>query len=636
MRKTPGARDATFDRVILFATIALAVAVASVWAARVPFFQQPDERAHADYAFELADVGRPFAVPHAVWGEAVTPEAKYLSEATQYRANRYATNVRMPPGYGSRRYFSALDHAAPAPVSVIPNAGAALPFLMFSYPIGYYTVAAIAIHLAAFADPGSITARFYAARSIGVLCLIGTMLMANRIFMRLRMPRATARLATVAIGLLPLTSWVSGYIQPDVLTTLLLTASIAASLRWKEQSHAATAAIGLSVSLVLLAFVKEHYAIAAIAATLLAALCSRDAIRRPWVIAATFLPPLCALYAGTHVSPVGAIAPPNLGVYSVTGTTSLQRVSDFATFALFGLRDVFGGGDAFNDYWLRFGYHPGGSIFPRAFNPVVHGVLVAASLTTFALFITSRRFVLGRLLKIARSRSLLLAIRLFAGDAVVNVYTFVTSILLAVYAFSNGFVWLEGRYWLPVIVPTLAIVTLRNVRLFKPAIRRRLSLGFASTWAAYALIGAPLGIAAIQRSFYSDEKPSTHEAFSQILRVVSEPACTKGGVEPELGVRAGCVVHVTGFAIDGSRGLPATDVFLTVDGVRAARASIGRPTPHLVTVYNDQELARAGFDAELQTRTLSPGRHELGITIVESGAPRERLGSNTVSLDVLR
>jgi hypothetical protein len=637
MTQTPAPRAVAFARVRLALTIALAVLVASVWAARVPFFQQPDEMAHADYAFELADVGRPFAVPHAVVGQTVTAQTRYLSRATHFRENRYATYVRMPHDYGSRDFFRALDRAVPPPNRTPPPPGAVLPYAMFSYPAGYYVIAALAMRFAALVHPGSLSAQFFFARSIGVLCLIGTLLLGYDIFRRLHLSRTTATVATFAAGLLPLTSWVSGYLQPDVLTTLLLTASIAASLRWKRTPEGLAAPTALALSLVLLAMVKEHYAIAAIAATTLAAVCDRATIRRPWLLAATFLVPLCAVYVATHVSPAGSAVPPKLSVFRASGSSLTQRLADFGAFVVLGLRDVFAGGDAFSDYWFRFGYHPIDSIFPGPFARLARASLVAASLATLALFVARERFVLGRLVAVARKRSPVAALRLFAGDPVLNVYAFVTLILLSVYAYSNGFVWLEGRYWLPVLIPTIAIVTVRNVRIFKrPVLRRRVGLVFAAAWAAYASIGAPLGLAAIQRSFYTSPRPSAHEPYADILSVVPDRACAIAANAATLRVRGGCVLRVTGFAIDGTRGLPATDVFLLVDGVRRGRARVGLPSPRVVYTYNDRALARSGFDARLPTAALTPGRHDIGIAIVEDGAPLGRSAPQTIAIDVVR
>ena len=52
-------------RMATWLVIAIATALASAWAVRVPLLQEPDELAHLDYALELHAVGKPFTVSQA-------------------------------------------------------------------------------------------------------------------------------------------------------------------------------------------------------------------------------------------------------------------------------------------------------------------------------------------------------------------------------------------------------------------------------------------------------------------------------------------------------------------------------------------------------------------------------------------
>ena len=114
--------------------------------------------------------------------------------------------------------------------------------------------------LASVLHPNSLVALMFAARFTSVACLPLTLLIAYGIFKRLKLSETTALLCTIGVAWLPLTSWVSGYVQPDNLTTLLLTASLYVALRWKAEPERIAWPLWLSATLVALGFVKQHYA----------------------------------------------------------------------------------------------------------------------------------------------------------------------------------------------------------------------------------------------------------------------------------------------------------------------------------------------------------------------------------------
>jgi hypothetical protein len=559
---------------------------------------------------------------------------RYMLTSVRYRENRYNPLGELPAGYGTAPYFARVDADAPEPDPRVPQTGSAMPYVMFAYPAGYYAVAAVAMKVASIVHPHSIVGLFFAARFASVACLAFTLMLAYGVFLRLRLERWVALLATAAVGWLPLTSWVSGYVQPDNLTTLLLTASVYLALRWKAEPEEKRWPALLSATLVCLAFVKQHYALAAIVATFGAGL-STVRTRRAFVfLSGVFVPPVIALGAAIWFVPVERIGalrfagqPPGMGLVSVWSP------ADLASYVLSGIRSVYLGGDAFMEFWQRFGIR-GATVYGGAARQTIADVLVACTLLIACGLLLRTWSVMRRLAVVARRRSALRAAQLFFGNAVVNVYALVTLIMLGVYIESRGNMWLEGRYWLPVIVPTVALGVAIVPRLFRGRVRRRAAFVIAASWALYAAVSAPFALAALDRSFYHQPAQTLkNEAYAQILDVKPQGACARMAAAT-LSVRRGCKLVLSGYAIDSERGLPARDVFLTVDGRRALRATTMTPSPLVRDVYGDDELADSGFTATLDTASLSAGRHTIALEVVERRAPRGLPAQDVISFEV--
>ena len=168
-RLTGAPEDRSRSRSLLWLGIVVAfcTVLATIWLIRVPFFEEPDEIAHVDYVFQLFDVGHPFRVtgksPH---GE-VAPQTRYIVRAIDYRRMRYNPYARAIAGYGTAAFFRQLDAGAPAPSGHTPGAGAAIPYLMYSYPPAYYVLEAAAL-TATYDLSGSLSDGFIAMRAVNV------------------------------------------------------------------------------------------------------------------------------------------------------------------------------------------------------------------------------------------------------------------------------------------------------------------------------------------------------------------------------------------------------------------------------------------------------------------------------------
>ena len=154
-----------FERAAAAAIVAIALGLACVWVFRVPLFQQPDENAHADYAFALFAAHGPIRASTGRPATDVDPVVRYLEGASGFRAMRFSGDGRVPAGYGSAAFDRALDAGAPHPSTVVdPRSDMRVPWVAAQYPYLYYALDALAIGVAGLVGGGSVLAEFFGAR----------------------------------------------------------------------------------------------------------------------------------------------------------------------------------------------------------------------------------------------------------------------------------------------------------------------------------------------------------------------------------------------------------------------------------------------------------------------------------------
>ena len=117
----------------LVVVLTIAIVASIYWTYRVPFYQQPDELAHADYVFALYDAKTAYVVRDGDAATEVAPNSRYLAAAVTYRKMRYNPYGRAPESYGTVPYFRAVDAAAPDPSGHVPRAGDRIPYMMKVY-----------------------------------------------------------------------------------------------------------------------------------------------------------------------------------------------------------------------------------------------------------------------------------------------------------------------------------------------------------------------------------------------------------------------------------------------------------------------------------------------------------------------
>ena len=161
----------------------------------------------------------------------------------------------MPPGYGTWEFYRALDRDAPKwgsiPVTT-PNP------LITVYPFGYYAVLAVWIEgLRAIREKPLFI--FFGARIFSVVLLVGTLLLVHATARLLHFRPWPAVLLTACVGLFPMTTFVSSYVQPDNLgfTVASLAFYLALRVRRNPRNFGTIAALGVTLGMLLVT--KLHF-----------------------------------------------------------------------------------------------------------------------------------------------------------------------------------------------------------------------------------------------------------------------------------------------------------------------------------------------------------------------------------------
>lgn len=589
-------------------------ALSVIWALRVPVFESPDEAAHADYAFALYDVGRPFVVRNAIAHTFATPQTRYLADAIGYREMRYNPTARAPSGYGTSAYFRALDRAAPQPRNRVPAHGSTMPYVMFAYPIGYYAILATVMEAAGKLSRGSLSAEFFIGRFSSALFLTFTLLIVYRIFRILSFSRAVALAASLALGSFPLVTVVSSAIQPDNLALLVSTAILYYALRFQREpigSHAL--ALGLLCSVMF--FVKQHNALAFWLPSLFLVTTLWWRKRRSLAIATTYLVALPVLaFAGSFVlTPVRELRDPQRFVQNTiahSAASSGPALVEFAAGILRGIVSLYGGGTAFSSFWLQFGFR-GATYVPEATSHSLASVLLGVTIIVSIVALATHLRVLRRILTVYRKRSPYRAACLIAADIPKNTYAFVLAALLMIYVGTA--ITLQGRYMLVALVP-LSIVLLRDLpRLFKQRYRERLRLGIAVSFAAYSVVLSIFALRAMNENYYAPvRQPLTTDILADVDSVIANERDVPIG--SNMLVVRNSDVTFSGHAIDMRTGLPAERVVLTIDGRRArVIGRTGLERIDVAAIFADERLDRSGFSLTVPARSLHPGINRIDL-----------------------
>jgi Predicted membrane protein (DUF2142) len=641
--------DRVASRLVLAAILLASLALAGVWAVKLPFLQEHDENAHADYAFTLYTTHRPVPAAGRRIASDVHPTVRYIERISGFHQMRRNLDGRVPSGYGSVAFYKAANAKAPhVAKDFLESNGGRIPYVSRTYSFFYYALDAIAIGAGAVIGHGSPIAEFLGARLFGVVLLAASLLLcfATMRELRIRRPIALALLAT--IGFLPLTSWMSGSVQPDNLsfTAVALVFYLAVRLRREPNGYRAAGFMGLALAL--LALTKSQYFVAvAVPAVADRALRFLARGRSPldWgaFLVLIALPSLVtgsmaqALVdgAGGQVASFVAINGNPLAAASHAGPLSLVSLIVRAFVKTW--TEFFYHGFTFFGFWGEFSWaRTQVSFGSAAMTQVVYSIIGGASLAVSVLMVA--RFavrVVPGVVRVLRRRGFLAAARLMTSNVILNAYVCFLAIMLAINISTDSAMADEGRYWLPFVLPALLCATFYAPQVFSRRPRKVLGLALGGGALAYSMVAAVAALSTLQLHYY---EPSRHEVSDETLAIVRRfgPYRLRGVFDHGMKtVRCCAIIPVEGAAIDSRNDGTPRFVDIVVDGRPQSRARVGIRDAELAYDMLDDALVDTGFAGELDLGRLSPGRHELRLAIGEHSRNRPYLSTERINFFVL-
>jgi hypothetical protein len=282
-----------------------------------------------------------------------------------------------------------------------------------------------------------------------------------------------------------------------------------------------------------------------------------------------------------------------------------------------GVRSAFIGGNSFRDYWFRFGER-GEEIFPPSIDHVLEPIMLAAMLACYLLVGAAGFRVAHRIIIISQRRSLFTAVRLATSSLMLNVYVITTLLLIFAFVNSNEAIWLEGRYFLPLIVPMIVLGCSIAYGASR-RLRRRLQLCFLGGLAAFSTVSAVCALAAIDREYYrSPPQGLTFDPMAVVYDVRRSGRPESPGKPIFLGEND--VLEIAGFAVDPLTGYSARLVYGKIDGSSAPiSAEVGLPSTTMSGAFSDDRIANSGFRIRLPAQRLHDGVHRLQVFAGDRG-----------------
>ena len=631
-----------YFRPLAAALIGLATILAVVWALYVPIFQAPDEELHLDYALSLMTAGHLLSVrdrppePEPL-GES-NPLTAYLVSRTAFSVVAHHPVVKAPADYGSSRYYADLDHHAPSDAAAATQASN--PYLLAFYPFGYYALLGAWLSLLHHAGIG-LVGLVFGARLLSAAMLGVTLVLALNVLREMHVRRGYALMLTGIAGLFPLTTFVASSIQPDSLSSLLVYLTIYLALvLGRTRSIRAASALGFALGFLLVTKYQFFACVVAPLAVYLATRTRRSGIVGAANFAAIVIPvTLLAIVQlwivwGGRTAMVSSQDQPLHWNYAALSAAAAVGIGPLAGYFARTIGKAFGdfyvvGGQTFDTFWGVFGWVDSPL---EIVSPPIQ-VLVRLATTFGTLFFGA--IAVARLSRSARRLRLIwlrgrprLALRLAAGNPLINSYLAFTGVMFALYVATNDTFNAQGRNWVPFVIPAfwLGLISaasgLRSNR--KGAGLHRLLAGWLL---AYSAAGSVFAVQGIRDRYYGNGRGlvpvpvNSLRSLPGAATVHVDYTVTSDRVPGEHAavVPARGYLAVGGWAADTTAGQVAATVVVTVDGARDYEAVYGDDSPAAVRELGSDAYRRAGFDIIVPVRDLGPGRHSLTFKVVPQG-----------------
>ncbi|MFZ1018554.1 MAG: DUF2142 domain-containing protein [Candidatus Cybelea sp.] len=490
--------------------ILIAGALSTFWAFYVPIFQAPDEPAHFDYAMSIYQAKRLVRLTDGKPGWLVSPYTNYLLRASDFDRIAWHSSMRAPSGYGTRAYFAGLDAQAPSLTARFPKSDT-INYIVPDYPFGFYALEALWMHTVA-AFTGSLVSIFFAARLLCVFLLMLGLYFNYRTALELGMRPWVSAALVAAIGLLPLTSFVSSYIQPDNLAYTLVSAALFYAARFgRVPSVAALLALGIALGLLAVTKYQFFLCVALPVALLVVTRLPIDGRKvASFVAVAAALLPTAALLAVQHWyvdAPLpagqGSASDINLEHMRSILALGLMPTVSYVFQAPFGaFMECFVEGGCAATYWQVVGWFDtpiviGSAVIESAIRALISLASIATAVTILLLLVRNCR----RIFTVATRGHAHVAARIASADAVFNSYLCFVAVMFALYIVTNNAFGAEGRHWYPVIFATFLCFVWYAPR----ALTRRYRTVTAAAVVAlllYSSVASGYALAAVSQRYY--------------------------------------------------------------------------------------------------------------------------------------
>jgi hypothetical protein len=618
---------------LLAAIVLVSCAVALAWVFYVPMFEAPDEAVHFEYSTALYSAGG-LVAPRDVANMTVPagrpiPYPTYLEDQSAVVVIAEKPDVKAPAGYGTSSYYTMVDNGV---IASETDQQLLNPPLLRYYPFGYYLLDAAVMGTTALFTKSPV-ALFFAARTLSVALLAISLVLTYLLLRRLRSGRWLALALTGVIGLFPMSTMLSSSVQPDSLSFTLSTLALLAALEVRRRPHNLRWMGVLGIALGLLLVTKVHYfaivAIAVGAMIVTQRFEARDARRWPLEAALLLVPAIAleSIQVWTQWGSPPLVAAGQLGDIPdyrsalAAGPAAIAGyIGRITTFTF--LDHTFG--REFTSFWGAFGWVDTPLVLgSTAITVAVWFLIAGMSILLLACTLIRLGQVGYRLLRVARRGRPRLAMRMAFSNPVA-----ISFFLLAVFLFSvEGYPGIQGRYYFP-LLPAVFWVALKYAPRalpgkFGPALFRMQVAGLV----AYTVAGAVFAFPTLTARYYAhgrDLVPVARETLApdslpghyQVTRLrLPEATLGVGPLQPDR-------VAVVGWAIDDQAGLPATTVFIDVDGQPFQQAVYGDDSPQAVAALGSMRYATCGFDAILDTTRLARGPHLLTVRVVSADGRR--------------
>ncbi len=597
------------DRSVVGAIVLVSFIATILWALTFPIMLAPDEDNHYDYAVTVFTLRRGMVPSENRVGRDTHPVVKYLLAATRARILKVDPYVRLGPHELTLAHIRDIDRRAPITTreNLLADPGLKIPYVSRAYPIGYYALAAAAIAIASFLTGGSAVWEFLAVRILSATFLVPTLIFTWLALRELKVGSIRSLVLLALIAFFPVTIWTFGSVQPDTLAAPLCAISTWVALRLRKRILDRKLYALLCVSLALLAIVKPHYLVAEIIPIFALIVTRLPLMKRP-LTSVALLTALFAFPAASFASVYDTLRVQSAATGFCDTTRmigSAKTLSEASSFVYDGIaavvQDGFRGGIGLNSFWLTYTAYRNRTLIVGN-ESLTAGLLVLIPIATSILAVASLWLLLRnafRIFVISRRRSLLTAFKIMTSNVVINSYLAFLVIFTGVEIYVDGYMPVQGRYFLPYLgsIWLLALVRAPRVLGRRPgeAVTKRL-LVLLGLFTCTAFVSQ---FPTLWNEFY---KPATASPRAGDERNVE--------IHAEVGNNS---IRISGFAIDLSEAAPLRNISVVLDGRRIVPISfIDRPE---MLCFYEESLLHSGFAGDVTRKSISPGKHIIRMVV---------------------